>query len=221
MFKNQSGQVRAGWIILLAGVAVFLAQIIFTIPGTILLAVTEIAYSTNITNLDIMAAFDRHPWLYLLAQGGGTAAGILVTLLLWRFINKKSIKELGIRGTGKDFGFGLSLGAISIIIIFILLMMTGNVQLINDLSHPEFTTYTLAFIIMYMLVGFFEEMFFRGYIISTMLHRGNKKWVIYVVSALLFSIAHGTNPNVSMLGLINIALVGILFAYMFDVTNSL
>ena len=42
-----------------------------------------------------------------------------------------------------------------------------------------------------------------------------------MASALIFSIAHGLNPNVSILGLVNIALVGILFAYMFDVTKSL
>ncbi|MBM7600336.1 membrane protease YdiL (CAAX protease family) [Virgibacillus halotolerans] len=221
MFKNQSGQVRAGWLILLAGIAMFLVQTIFTIPGIILLVMTEAANMVNTSTSDVMATLDEHPWITLFIQGGGTAGGILITLLLWRFVNKMSLKELGIRGSGKDFGFGLLLGAISITIIFILLMMTGNVELINGFSRPEFTAYTLAFAIMFILVGFFEEMFFRGYVISTMLSRGNKKWVIYVVSALLFSIVHATNPNVSMIGLINIALVGILFAYMFDVTNSL
>ena len=56
---------------------------------------------------------------------------------------------------------------------------------------------------------------------STMESRGNPKWLIYVVSAVVFSLAHGTNPNVSVFGLVNIALVGILFAYMFDATKSL
>ena len=74
---------------------------------------------------------------------------------------------------------------------------------------------------MFILVGVSEEMFFRGYVMSTMASRGNKKWVIYVASAVIFSIAHGLNPNVSILGLTNIALVGILFAYMFFATNSL
>ena len=56
---------------------------------------------------------------------------------------------------------------------------------------------------------------------STMESRGNPKWLIYVVSAIVFSLAHGMNPNVSVLGLVNIALVGILFAYMFDATKGL
>ena len=56
---------------------------------------------------------------------------------------------------------------------------------------------------------------------STMESRGNPKWLIYVISAVVFSLAHGMNPNVGIFGLVNIALVGILFAYMFDATKSL
>lgn len=221
MFKNRSNQVRAGWIILIGFFAMFIAQIISMIPGIILLTVQELANDADPFNFDIMAAFDNHPWLSLLTQGGGTAGGILITLLLWRYLNKKSMKELGLRGPIKDLGFGLFLGAASITVIFLVLIMSGNIELINSFSNPEFTVFTFSFLIMFILVGFFEEMFFRGYVISTMANRGNKKWVIYVVSALIFSIVHGVNPNVSILGLVNIMLVGLLFAYMFDVTNSL
>lgn len=219
LFKNQANQVRAGWIILLAFVAMYIAQGIFMVPGIVVLTVTEGMNSMD--SLHIMDAFDKHPWISLLAQGGGTAGGILITLLLWRFINKKTVKELGFRGPIKDLGFGLLLGAVSIIVIFIVLLLTGHIKLINSFSNPEFTVYTISFLIMFILVGFFEEIFFRGYVVSTMVSRGNRKWVVYVFSALLFSIVHGTNPNVSMLGLVNIALVGLLFVYMFDITKSL
>lgn len=221
MFKNQANQIRAGWVILLTFVIMFIAQGIFMIPGIVTLTVVEGVNGTNLISYDVMDAFESHPWISLLAQGGGTAGAIFITLLLWRFVNKKTVKEIGFRGPAKDLGFGLLLGAISITVIFILLMLTGNIKLINSFSNPEFTMFTLSFLVMFILVGFFEEIFFRGYVISTMANRGNKKWVIYVVSALLFSIVHGTNPNVSMLGLVNIALVGLLFAYMFDKTNSL
>ena len=91
----------------------------------------------------------------------------------------------------------------------------------ESIVKSQFSVFTISFLLLFILVGFSEEMFFRGYVMSTMASRGNKKWVIYVASALIFSIAHGLNPNVSILGLVNIALVGILFAYMFYATNSL
>lgn len=221
MFKNQSGQVRAGWLILLAFVVMLIVQQLFTLPGILLLVFTEAPFSEGFSYLEMQTAFDAHPWIFLLMQGGGTAGGIVITLLLWRFLNKGSIKELGFRSSMKDLWFGLVLGALSIIVIFITLMATGNVTLLNSLSKPHFSIFTVTFLVLYILVGIFEEMFFRGYVMSTMESRGNKKWVIYVASALIFSIAHGANPNVSLLGLVNIALVGLLFAYMFDATKSL
>lgn len=221
MFKNKSGQVRAGWLILLTFAAMLIVQQLFSLPGIFLLIFTETPFSGESGYLDILTALDSHPWIYLLVQGGGTAGGILITFLLWRYINKGSMKELGFRGSMKDLWFGLILGALSITVIFIVLMATANVTLINSLANPHFSLFTITFLLLFILVGIFEEMFFRGYVMSTMANRGNKKWVIYVASALIFSIAHGANPNVSLLGLVNIALVGILFAYMFDATKSL
>lgn len=221
LLKNSFGQVRSGWLILVAFIAMFLAQSIFMIPGFMVFGLIEGVNELSSSNHDIMMALNKYPWIVLLVQGGGTAGAILITFLLWRFLNKETVKALGFRGSLKDLGFGLFLGAISITLIFFVLMVTGNVTLMNSFSEPEFTVYALTFLIMFLLVGIFEEMFFRGYVMSTMASRGHKKWVIYVISALFFSIVHMTNPNVSVLGLVNIALVGILFAYMFDVTNSL
>jgi len=221
MFKNQSGQVRAGWLILLTFVVMLIFQQLFSLPGILLLMFTEAPFSEGFSYLDMQTAFDSHPWISLLMQGGGTAGGIMITFLLWRFINKGSMKELGFRGSLKDLWFGLFLGALSIILIFIVLMATANVTLLNSLSNPQFSVFTITFLVLFILVGIFEELFFRGYVMSTMASRGNKKWVIYVASALIFSIAHGANPNISLLGLVNIALVGLLFAYMFDATKSL
>jgi uncharacterized protein len=223
MFKNESGQVRAGWLVLLAFIALIIIQQLFSLPGALLLIFTEAPSLINgeTGSADIVSALDTHPWIFLLMQGGGSVGGILITYLLWRYINKGTIKKLGFRGSLKDFWFGLFLGALSITVIFIVLVATGNVTLVNPLSSPQFSVYTISFLVLFILVGFSEEMFFRGYVMSTMASRGNKKWVIYVASALIFSIAHGLNPNVSILGLINIAVVGILFAYMFYATNSL
>ncbi|KRG15175.1 CAAX protease [Virgibacillus soli] len=221
MFKNQNEQIRSGWIILIGLIAMYIFQSIFSIPGIILLAVTELTNQSATITVDIMTAYENRPWILLLTQGGGTIGGIIATLLLWKFLNRQPIKELGFKGSWKDFIFGLFLGAISITLIFFLLMATGDIKLLNLISQPDFNSFTMSFLIMFILVGFFEEMFFRGYVIKTMASRQNKKWVIYLVSAVVFSIAHGANPNVSIIGLLNIVVVGLLFAYMYERTNSL
>lgn len=221
MFKNERNQIRAGWLILITFVAMFIAQQLFALPGVFALMVVDFSSLGTGSEAEVLNAFDRHPWVFLLSQGGGTVGGMLITVLLWKFMNKRTLKELGFRGPIKDLGFGLLLGALSIFIIFVLLYVTGNIEMLTTFTTPEFSIYTITFLILFILVGFFEEMFFRGYIMSTMANRGNPRWLMYVVSAIIFSLAHGMNPNVNVLGLVNIALVGVLFAYMFIATNSL
>ena len=90
MFKNQAGQVRAGWIVLLAFVALIIVQQLFSLPGALLLIFTEAPSMLNgeTGTSELLTALDAHPWIFLLMQGGGTVGGILITYLLWRFINK-------------------------------------------------------------------------------------------------------------------------------------
>lgn len=218
MFKNENAQVRSGWLILLAFIIMFAAQILFTIPGSIFFLLTEAVMEDGGMSIELDSS---NEWLFLSTNGLGTLGGFIATLLIWRFINRETLASIGLSWRGKDLAFGLFLGAMSITVIFCVLYMTGSITLLNPLTEPEFSIFTLLFLIMFILVGLLEEIFFRGYIISTMASRNNKKWVIYLVSAIIFSVVHGTNPNVTLLGLLNIALVGILFAYMFDVTKSL
>lgn len=218
MFKNKNNQVRAGWLIVIALLFVFIGQGIFMFPGLTLYSIMGI---TN-GNATIPSDFaTMGPAMILLTQGMGTVGGIAATLVVFRAINKKYPNQLGLKGKGKDFIFGLFLGALSITMIFIILLMTNQLSLLTRITDPQFSWYTLSFLILFILVGFFEEMFFRGYVMQTLASRGNKKWVIYIVSATVFSLVHISNPNVSLLGLLNIVLVGLLFAYMFEQTNSL
>ena len=220
MFRNSAGQVRSGWLILLVLFVTLLVQTIFSIPGYIFAIVSEATENTTMFEIDMNLMNDR-PWLDLFSQGLGYIAGIVTLLLLWKLINKKKIKEMGFHGLLKNLLVGLGLGAASIAIIFFLLLLTNNLQLINSFSKPDFSVYTVTYLLLFILVGLSEELTFRGYIMSTLEDRGNSKSVIYIVSALIFGIAHIANPNVVALGIINIFLVGLLFAYMYERTKSL
>lgn len=203
MFINQANQLRSAWLIGIAFILMFVGQAVLMIPFLAVLGLAE------------------GPWTTLTVQASGTLGGFLATLLVWKYINKDSMHNLGFRGTFGGFIFGLTLGALSITIIFFVLLFTNNINVVNSFNEPNFNLFIFGYLIIFILVGFFEEVFFRGYVIKTMLSRNNKTWVIYAVSALFFSVAHGINPNVSFLGLFNIMLVGLLFAYMFLATKSL
>src|SRR5699024_9970880 len=136
VFKNRSGQVRAGWIIMMAFIVVIVVQTVFQVPGSLLLA----AVATP-ENPDVLV---RHPWMFLLMQGGGTAGGIVVTIVLCCVLTKKLVLALGFGVIFSSFWFGMLLGAVSIVFIFLLLVATGSVTLINSLPDPEFTVLTFT-----------------------------------------------------------------------------
>ena len=126
-----------------------------------------------------------------------------------------------VQGRATDLWTGLILGALSITILFVFLYSTNQIVLKNPLSDPNITSALLVYFILFILVSLFEEILFRGYVMNTMRAKHNKKSVMYIVSALLFTFAHVFNPNLAILGLINIFFIGLLFAYMFDRTRSL
>ncbi|MDY0406562.1 type II CAAX endopeptidase family protein [Virgibacillus sp. 179-BFC.A HS] len=221
MFRNKNGQVRSGWILIFAGLVYLIGQSIFMFPGLVVWTVVENDDILSNSANEALVQMDKFPWISLLANGGSVLGGIIITLILWKMIYKEPLRVLGFQRMGKDFVYGLFLGAASITLIFLILLASGQITLANSLSHPNFTVYTVTYLLLYILVGFSEEMFFRGFVMSTLISRGNRKWVVFLVSALIFSLAHGSNPNVSWLGLVNIFLVGLLFAYMYDTTKSL
>jgi len=221
LFKNTNSQVRAGWLILLVVIAIFIAQGIFTELGAVILLALQVPGADVIFEAEPFTAFDEYPWNSLIIYGGAEAGTIVAIILIWRFVNKGKLQQLGFLWSLKDAFFGLLLGALSITLIFLILLATGLVELKDGFTSPAFSTYTLITCLFFILVGIAEEVFFRGYIMSTMQARDNSKWVIFIVSAIIFSLMHGMNPNVNALGLINITLIGLLFAYMFNVTKSL
>ncbi|TRZ40516.1 CPBP family intramembrane metalloprotease [Niallia circulans] len=221
MFKNNNGQVRPGWLIFVTLLVTFIVQAIFMLPVEMYALWTVSSDSTDVLRMDRSDIMFERPWLDLFSYALGYTAALISLLLLWKFLNKKKLHEMGFSSFLKNILFGLLLGAVSIAIIFFILLFTENIQLINTLSNPNFSTYSITYLIFFIFVGLFEELVFRGYIMSTLADRGRRKGTIYIVSALIFGIAHLANQNVTPLGIFNIFLVGILFAYMYDKTQSL
>lgn len=219
IFVNKNSQVRSGWKILLT----FIAFLIF---NTILNFITGFVYvfskilpqGIDITNnnelVKIMAEDTTLNFILSLLQ---SISVILVVIIIWKAFEKKPLKSIGLNNLKhgyKDLIKGVVFGAISIGVVFVILLLFGDIKLENGLLEPNITTSLLTGLILFTFVGFNEELFARGYCMSV-LKQTNNKWVMIIVSSIIFSLLHGLNPNVSAIGLINIFLVGALFAYMF------
>jgi len=150
--------------------------------------------------------------------------GVLLTVYIMKRWKKETLKNVGWYDFWKnkrELVFGLLLGFVSITVIFFILVALGQITFeTNHLLQPRFSWAFLIGLITFIFVALNEELFFRGYVISV-LEPTHSKITIYIVSAVIFSCAHIFNSNVHFLGLVNIILIGLLFAYMYIETNRL
>lgn len=202
IFLNTNKQLRSGWKI----------GLVFSV-STITLMLLFSALNLFLTETQIFLTM-------------GIIQSIVITLtvlLAWKLLDKKPLSLMGlpsIRVNYKQLLSGLLLGVFSISIVFIVLLMLGDIRLQNSLFHPNLHPSILFYLVLFIFVGFNEELFSRGYCM-TVLKQTGKRWVVLFLPAALFSLLHMSNPNITLVGFINIFLIGLLFAYMFFRTGMI
>lgn len=213
IFINKDSQLRSGWKILSVFATIFISFIILSIIlGIIIQIALNGAGSKSIQN-ELL----KSEWATLFNVIIMDGFFILIPIIFWKLLDKKPVRNMGLinfKEGYKDFIFGLAFGAVSITIVFAILLNFGGIALINNFSKPNITISILTGLIMFIIVGFAEEIFNRGYCM-TVLNQTKNKWFVVIVSSMIFSALHAGNANVKPLAFINIFLVGVLFAYMF------
>lgn len=200
-FVNQYGQVRSGWKIL-----------------SVILLVTIISMILSFI-VEIMPL--SHDVKNVIAMYAGQIVFVIAVWIALKWIDQKRFKDIGLGSFRfRDFSWGLLLGAVLMTLIFFILLVSGEVTLQNALSEPNVSHFIWSGLLLFIIVGFAEELVFRGYFM-TALGQMDRKWLTVLISALIFGLVHGSNPNVSLLGVTNVFIVGILFAVMFIKTGSL
>lgn len=211
-FKNAEGQVRSGWKIILA------LGLMTILTGILSIPVLVIGSNVN-TPTDLILENPVSGLFMVLAQ----LIAVILTVFIFLKKEKKKWKDVGLtslRSQGNNLLFGLALGAGSIILITVILIAAKQITLVPvDITGRLLTDIGLFFIT-FIMVALNEELFFRGYIISAL--KQTKSYpIIYFFSSLIFGMEHLGNPNVHIVGIINVILIGALFAYMVIQTKTL
>lgn len=217
MFKNKEGKLRSGWNLLLLSVCmlglIFIMQLIL---GGISGAYLAISGNINTVTGEITAQGTS-----ILAIVNGIAmllqeiVLIGIPILAWCKFMKKPIVEMGLKPLkkhGKEFAIGLGLGFVLMIFVFLGIVATGNAVIAT--WKPTFSPKMLLNLGLFILVGFGEEIYGRGYIMSV-LRQTKNKWLIFIVSAVIFALLHSGNQGIGVVPYINLALVGIFLAYVY------
>lgn len=223
---NRYDQVRSGWkiAILLGG---FLAAIlVISLIITFALVGVMVEFRNQI-NADIfsviLGSLQSNYTLFLVLGILQDAAIIFGTVIAWKSLDKKPLRDLGLTSVFKGFrhlAAGLFLGMIAIATVFASLLLTGNITFTSRLDNPNLFPDLGYSLVMFIFVGLGEEILTRGYMM-TVLKQTGQRWLVVLLPSIIFALMHGLNPNVSILGLTNTFLVGLLFSYMVVKTGNI
>ncbi len=165
-------------------------------------------------------------------QGIGMVLGILVA---GRLLDRRKFSDFGFHMNKQwwaDFGFGLGLGAVCMVFIFLVELALGWVK-VTDVLKPGNTLPFAAGIglamVQFIIVGIQEELLSRGYQLRNLAEGFNWKsigpkvalLIGYILSSSVFGLLHLGNPNTSAISTINLIVAGLFLGLGFILTGEL
>ncbi len=199
---------RAGWRFVLYVIAVILL----------------VALSTRI----LKAVFGTGPGIQTPNVGIATELALFLSAAIPAFVasllEKRPWGTYGLppRRSGiPHFFTGLAVGFAALSSLLLMISFSGGFVLGPIQLHgSEIARYAVLWGIAFLLVGFFEEFFFRGYSLFT-LATGSNFWVSGIILSVVFGAVHLNNGGEDWFGALNAGLVSLIFVFSLWRTGSL
>lgn len=171
---------------------------------------------------------------------GGGGISLLATLIsMWlaaHFIDRRHWADYGLHLNWHwwlDFSYGLVLGAVLMTIIALAEWSVGWITITATFRTPipsdSYWVKMLLPLLGFLCVGIYEELLFRGYLIRNLAEGlnipqiGTRPAVLiaWLLSSVVFGLAHGMNPNSSIISSINLILAGLGLGLAYVLTSEL
>jgi uncharacterized protein len=174
-----------------------------------------------------------------LALIGSIAALIGVLLSVWlagRFLDRRPFADFGFHLSGGwwlDLFFGMALGALLMTVIFLVELSFGWITVTGTFQTlVPGTPFALTMLIpttLFLCIGVYEELLFRGYQLRNAAEGlnlpvvGPRNAVIlaWVLSSAFFGYLHANNPNATLSSTFNVALAGVMLGLGYVLTGEL
>ena len=222
---NEEVRLRAGWRLL--------SQFLLNYAGASLLGVVVLAAMTGLAPGATQRA--PSPYLPVLLY---TSTALVAAASVWaagRFLDGRPFSGFGLRldrAWWSDLGFGLLLGALLMTGIFLVQLAAGWVTVTGSfvaVDGEAFFPAIFAPAVLFVCVGFYEELVSRGYQLTNLAEGlngtvlGPKGAIVlaWILSSSVFAALHLSNPNTSALGTFNIFLAGMMLGSGYVLTGQL
>jgi membrane protease YdiL (CAAX protease family) len=162
-------------------------------------------------------------WGRLLAEGILAVAAIAPALVVARWEDRSfGAYGLGARSAfGKRFWTGAAWGLLSLTTLLIILRIAGAISFEGIAMHgARIVKFGLFWALYFLLVAFYEEFAFRGYLFFAC-SQAIGFWPAALVSSLLFGLVHRMNPGENWVGAVGAAAMGLFFSLTLRRTGNL
>ncbi|MBW6474915.1 MAG: CPBP family intramembrane metalloprotease [Anaerolineaceae bacterium] len=240
-YNHEQKRLRALWRILIQGglflVGLTLISSVLGVIAMLIMAASGQAELDLLLNqdalMDLMMSLGGG-WFFAL-NGVGTVVVIILSFLLagW-LLDRRKFVDFGFHFSRRwwlDLGFGLGLGAILMLLIFLIELAAGwiTVESYIRTSGNSFVGGWLAALVGFIAVGIYEEMLSRGYHLRNLaeglnwgiLGKCGGLWAGYLISSSVFGLLHAANPNSSWISTLNLILAGLFLGLGFVLTGEL
>jgi membrane protease YdiL (CAAX protease family) len=147
----------------------------------------------------------------LIGLGLAEGAALCGVVLVWRFVDRQSVRELGLEPTGAARMWLRGAGCATLMMGFVVLvwytLLDGATWAINP-DPVRATVVVIGGLLGFAIQGPSEELLFRGYIFENVRAEWGLRWAV-IVSAVGFGLFHARNPAVGPLPLVNLVLFGV------------
>ena len=183
------------------------------LPTLAILTITSLAFSWPPLDPDtghLLVTPGVRAWLMVIAR----LSSLAMFVLAWRLVEHRTLRDMLLphsRALWRPLFLGLSIGAGGIALVVLGMMGSGCLHLTwgSIITSGHVSLAGVGFLIVSSFLGpLAEEIESRGYLFQNV-SRGWGSAVAMIVTALVFAARHLQNPNVSILGIINITLVSI------------
>ena len=164
-------------------------------------------------NMLVGETFD--PQTITLMMYYGYIVVIAITLLYWKFIEKKPLSEMGITKRAGSYFIGIVAGVLLLAVSLAIILITGSITwqgVYENINIPVILLFFGGFIIQ----GAMEEILCRGLVLHTLKEKTSIELAI-LISTLLFIIPHWSSLFAGeviygIIGFINLVLISSIFS---------